>query len=73
MTSPDHLARSAFFFARDERANWTKRRCRIVVDPTTKNILNLLIYMKKFLHFDWLRAVQFFFFFFFFLNSAEKS
>ena len=31
-------------------------------------ITALIIYMKKFLHSDWLRAVQFFF-----LNSAEKS
>ena len=28
----------------------------------------LIMYMKNFLHSDWLRAVQFFFF-----NSAEKS
>ena len=30
--------------------------------------LYLITYMKKFLHFDWLRVVQFFF-----ENSAEKS
>ena len=30
-------------------------------------ILLIIIYKKKFLHFDWLRAVQFFF-----ENSAEK-
>ena len=27
----------------------------------TRMITHLIIYMKKFLHFDWLRAVQFFF------------
>ena len=32
------------------------------------SIFELIIYMKKFLHSNWLRAVQFFF-----LNSAEKS
>ena len=30
----------------------------------------IIMYMKKFLHSGWLRAVQLFFFFF---NSAEKS
>ena len=39
-----------------------------IVIRVLQNVTILITYMEKFLHSDWLRAVQFFF-----LNSAEKS
>ena len=47
-----------------------KKTASMMVDRKMElnSILKLIIDMKKFLHSDWLRAVQFFF-----KNSAEKS
>ena len=39
-----------------------------ICSAALRTVSGLIIYMEKFLHSDWLRAVQFFL-----LNSAEKS